>query len=148
MEWPRPFKTRRKAERNHSLMAWGLIYTCWLCGWSRGPRALSEGWLERLGKNQRGRLHWDEDGPQYQGHLNFSLLWPMPAMTKHTHFWQQICWASKRVQQVQALATQAWSPEFEPQHPSKGGQREPTPLSCPLTSTCWTAHVHPPPHIN
>lgn len=45
--------------------------------------------------------------------------------------------------QVKALVTQAWQPQFQPQNLHKGGRRDPTPQSCPLTSTCTLWHVCP-----
>lgn len=44
-------------------------------------------------------------------------------------------------QQLTVLAEQAWKPEFDPWNSQKGGRKELTPYSCPLTSirTPWHA---------
>lgn len=51
-------------------------------------------------------------------------------------------WRDDSVDKV--LALQAWRPEFDPQDSHKGGGRELTSQSCPLTSTypLWHTHAH------
>lgn len=39
------------------------------------------------------------------------------------------------VQHVKVLAVHVGQPEFDPENPHKGGRREPTQQSCPLTFT-------------
>lgn len=43
-----------------------------------------------------------------------------------------------------AFGVEAWSPELDPQNPLKGGRKQLSPQSCPLTSP-W--HAQPLPHI-
>lgn len=54
--------------------------------------------------------------------------------------------AKGRASKGKGLTTSAWLPQFDPQNPHKGGQRELTPQNWPLTSISTTRHVHMHPH--
>lgn len=54
--------------------------------------------------------------------------------------------AKGRASKGKGLTTSAWLPQFDPQNPHKGGQRELTPQNWPLTSISTPRHVHMHPH--